>query len=61
MRVGRGVWLLLWRRVEGRVFEEEKEGSVLHRGVIREIGDAVRGRAVVVVVVETDVRRARRS
>ena len=41
--------------------EEEKEGSVLHRGVIREIGDAVRGRAVVVVVVETDVRRARRS
>lgn len=42
------------------MFEEEKEGSVLHRGMIREIGDAVRGRAVVVVV-ETDVRRARRS
>ena len=39
--------------------DEEKGVNVLHRGVIREIGDdAVRGRAV---VVETDVRRARRS
>ena len=44
--------------MDGRVLEDEKEGIVLHRGVIRE---TVRKAVVVVVVLETDVRRARRS
>lgn len=40
------------------MLEDEKEGIVLHRGVIRE---TVRRAGIVVVVLETDVRRARRS
>ena len=43
------------------MLEDEKEGIVLHRGVIRETGDAVRRAVAVVVALETDVRRARRS
>lgn len=53
MRVGLGVWELLWRRVLGRMM-------LVVVVYCREMGREARGKPVVVAV-EREVRRARRS